>query len=201
MELYRAPEPAQFIDKLAELHRKGVSPDRLFGFHVPTVCGIMQRTVTWEKSWAASYTHQLKDVIKYDKITNGSSPAYEAACDQLINKVIPRLLGILQADGRQITPTLVHGDLWEGNIGIDMESGNAIAFDPGSVYAHNEVEFGTWRCPWAHHLNAPIYIRLYQRHIEPSDPAEEWDDRNRLYSIRALLNQSAGHVGSVARDM
>lgn len=82
-------------------------------------------------------------MIKYDKITNGSSPAYEAACDQLINKVIPRLLGILQADSRQITPTLVHGDLWEGNIGIDMESGNAIAFDPGNVYAHNKVEFET----------------------------------------------------------
>lgn len=201
MELARAPEPAHFTDQIAELHRKGASPNGMFGFHVPTVCGVMERTVTWDKSWATSFTYQLKDVIKYDNETNGPWPEFDAACSQLIKTVIPRLLGALQSNGRQITPTLTHGDLWEGNVGIDMETGATIAFDPGSVYAHNEAEFGTWRCPWAHHFHAPIYIRLYQRHFEPSEPVEEWDDRNRLYSIRALLNQSAGHAGSVARQI
>jgi protein-ribulosamine 3-kinase len=201
MELSRAPEPMQFTTKIAELHRSSTSPNGMFGFHVTTVCGVMERTVTWEQSWAASYTHQLLDVIKYDNETNDPWPEYDAACEQLIKHVIPRLLGVLQSEGRQITPTLVHGDLWEGNVGIDMETEHVITFDPGSVYAHNEVEFGTWRCPWAHHFSAPIYMRLYQRHIAPSEPVEEWDDRNRLYSIRALLNQSAGHRGSVARNM
>lgn len=201
MELSRAPDPMLFTAKIAELHQKGASPNGMFGFQVPTVCGVMERTVTWERSWAVSFTHQLKDVIRYDNEANNAWPAYDAACKQLLDKVIPRLLGILQSDGRQITPTLIHGDLWEGNVGIDMETGESIAFDPGSVYAHNELEFGTWRCPWAHHFHAPIYIRLYQRHCEPSDPAEEWDDRNRLYSIRALLNQSAGHPGSIAREI
>ncbi|KAK1516551.1 hypothetical protein CABS01_06518 [Colletotrichum abscissum] len=201
MELSRAPEPMRFTSQIAELHRRGASPNGMFGFQVATVCGVMVRTVTWEKSWAASFTHQLKDVIKYDNEVNPPWPEYDSACEQLIQKVIPRLLGILQADGRTIIPTLIHGDLWEGNVGIDMETGESIAFDPGCVYAHNECEFGTWRCPWAHHFNAPIYQRLYQRHFEPSEPAEEWDDRNRLYSIRALLNQAAGHPGSVAREI
>lgn len=137
------PEPEPFMSTVAELHSKGTSPNGMFGYPVPTVCGIMERTVTWEKSWAKSFTHQLLDVIRYDNETNGPWPEYDAACKQLVNVVIPRLLGALQSDGRSITPTLIHGDLWERNVGIDMETGNTIVFDPGCTYAHNEMEFGT----------------------------------------------------------
>lgn len=80
-----------------------------------------------------------------------------------------------------------------------METGDTILFDPGSTYAHNEMEFGTWRASWAYYFNSPVYMRLYQRHIEPSEPVEEWDDRNRLYSLHPYLNDSAGHPGSISR--
>ena len=201
MDFSVPPEPAHFTAQIAELHRKGVSPNGMFGFPVPTVIGVMERTVTWEKSWANSFTHQLKDVIKYDNETNGPWPEYDAACNQLIDVVIPRLLGALQSHGRNITPALVHGDLWERNIGIDMETGETVVFDAGCTYAHNEMEFGTWRCTWAFYFNSPTYKRLYQRHIGPSEPAEEWDDRNRLYSIHPYLTDSAGHPGSQSRQM
>lgn len=201
MELSAAPDPAHFASQIAELYLKGISPNGMFGFPVPTVCGRMERTVNWEKSWARSFTHQLNDVIKYDNEANGSWPEYDAACKQLIDVAIPRLLGALQSDGREITPSLIRGDLWEQNVGIDMETGEIIVFDPGCTYAHNEMEFGTWRCSWAFHFNSPIYMRLYQRHLMPSEPVEEWDDRNRLYSIHPYLNDSAGHPGSASRGM
>ena len=66
MDLSTPPDPAEFSTLVAALHRKGTSPTGMFGFHVPTVIGKMERTVTWERSWAASITHQLKDVIRYD---------------------------------------------------------------------------------------------------------------------------------------
>lgn len=187
--------------QIAELHQKGVSPNGMFGFPVPTVIGVMERTVTWEKSWGKSFTRQLKDVIKYDNETNGPWPEYDAACKQLIDVVIPRILGALQSDRRNIPPALIHGDLWERNIGIDKETGGPIVFDAGCTYAHNEMEFGTWRCTWASYLNLPTYKEQYQRHIKPSEPAEEWDDRNRLYSTHPYLTDSAGHPGSSSRQM
>ena len=201
MDLSAAPDPVTFADRVAEFHGNGKSPTGMFGFPVPTVIGIMERTVIWEKSWARSFTNQLKDVIRYDNDTNGLWPELEAACDQLIQFVIPRLLGALQSEGRDITPALVHGDLWEQNVGIDMETGEIIAFDPGCTYAHNEMEFGTWRCSWAFHFNSPVYMRMYQRQIEPSEPVDEWDDRNRLYSIHPYLVDSAGHPGSQSRRL
>ncbi|KAL8827721.1 MAG: hypothetical protein Q9170_006898 [Blastenia crenularia] len=201
MDLIAAPEPEHLMPKIAELHQRGTSLNGMFGFPVPTVLGKFERTVTWEKSWAKAFTRQLKDVIKYDNETNGPWPEYDAACRQLIDLVIPRLLGALQSERHEIKPVLIHGDLWENNVGIDKETGKAIVFDPGSTYAHNEMEFGTWRCSWAYHFNSPIYMKLYQRLIKPSEPMEEWDDRNRLYSIHPYLNDSAGHPGSVSRQL
>ncbi|KAJ5177146.1 uncharacterized protein N7482_003023 [Penicillium canariense] len=198
MDVRMAPEPEGFAAKVAELHTKGKSPTGMFGFFVPTVCGIFERTVKWETSWAKCFANQLQDVIKYDNETNGIWPEFDAACKRVINAVIPRLLGALQSDGRSIEPVLIHGDLWEQNVGLDMET---IAFDPGCTYAHNEMEFGTWRCSWAHQFKAPIYMRFYHRHIQPSDPVTEWDDRNRLYSLHPYLNDSAGHPGSMSRSM
>lgn len=201
MDLAAAPDPQQFISKIAAMHEKGVSPNGMLGFLVPSVIGKMERTVTWEKSWAKSFTNQLRDVFRYDNETSGIWPELDAACKQLIDVVIPRQLGALQSDGREIKPVLVHGDLWENNVGVDMKSGDTVIFDPGCTYAHNEMEFGTWRCSWAFHFSSPVYMRLYQRQIEPSEPAEEWDDRNRLYSLHPYFTDSAGHPGSVSRQL
>ena len=71
MEFSTPPEPSRFASQIAELHQKGTSPNGVFGFPTPTVCGIIERTVTWEKGWAKSITHQLKDAIKYYDETNG----------------------------------------------------------------------------------------------------------------------------------
>ncbi len=201
MDFTVAPEPEDLMSQIAELHQKGTSPNGMFGFPVPTVLGKFERTVTWEKSWAKAFARQLEDVISYDNGTNGSWPEYNAACRQLIDVVVPQLLGALQAEGRELKPALIHGDLWENNVGIDKDTGKTIVFDPGSTYAHNETEFGTWRCSWAFHFNSPVYLKVYQRHIKPSEPVEEWDDRNRLYSIHPYLNDSAGHPGSVSRQL
>ena len=201
MDLSAPPEPVSFAAQIAELHKNSSSSNGMFGFPVSTVIGILEHTVTWEKSWAKSFTHLLKDVLRYDIEANGPWLELEAASNQLIAVVIPRLLGVLQSDGREIKPALIHGDLWEQNIGVDMETGEMVIFDPGSIFAHNEMEFGTWRCSWAFHFKNPIYMRMYQRHIEPSEPAEEWDDRNRLYSLHPYLTDSAGHPGSTSRAM
>lgn len=195
------PDPLDLAELLAELHTKGKSPSGMFGFTISTGGGVLNRTVTWEKSWAKQFTHQLNDVIKLDRDANEHWPEFDAACAQLVDKVVPRLLGIMQEDGRTLEPSLVHMDLWEGNVATDEETGKVITFDPGSVYAHNEAEFGGWRCSWATYFSDPIYQTLYQQLVEPSDPREEWDDRNRLYAIRAALCDSAGHPGNSSRGM
>ncbi|TLS23923.1 hypothetical protein PpBr36_08241 [Pyricularia pennisetigena] len=201
MDMATAPEPFSFVDKIVALHQSSKSPTGKFGFHCATVCGSMQRTVPWEEKWADSFTHLLKDVITYDNRVNPPWPEYDRACRIIIDRVIPRVLGALQSDGRTLEPVLIHGDVWEQNVGIDVETGETLIFDPGCTYAHNEMEFGTWRGSWASYFSNPIYQRLYQMKIPPSPPAEEWDDRNRIYAMHININDSAGHPGSTSRQV
>ncbi|TAQ87108.1 hypothetical protein B7494_g4575 [Chlorociboria aeruginascens] len=200
MNLRVAPEPAEFSSHIAELHLKGTSPNGMFGFPVATVCGKMQHTVKWEKSWALFFAGLLRDVLESDQKANGEWLELQLASNQVLEKVIPRLLGALQSEGREIKPSLIHGDLWESNVCVDMESSDIKIFDAGCYYGHNEMEFGTWRGSWAHYFRSEAYIHNYLQHVPVSEPIEEWDDRNRLYSIQVNLSSSAGHPGNDSRQ-
>jgi protein-ribulosamine 3-kinase len=199
MDVVTAPPPEEFCTKLAAMHRDSKSPTGKFGYHVQTCDGKMAHTVDWQESWADFYRNLFLGVCKLDVETNGPWPEMERASSQIAEKVIPRLLGILQADGRQIEPAIIHGDLWEGNMGINMETGESLLFDAGSYFAHNEMEMGHWRCEFSSVFRAKIYTRHYLRAYPAAEPADEFDDRNRLYSLKGAINYSAGHSGSPLR--
>lgn len=109
-----APDPVQFTVRLAELHCKSKSPNGMFGFRVTTCDGNLPHTVAWEKSWATFFGKLLRGVLKLDREVNGEWPELEVAADQVIDAVIPWLLGALQADGRELKSSLIHGDCWKG---------------------------------------------------------------------------------------
>ncbi|KAK8066680.1 hypothetical protein PG997_013427 [Apiospora hydei] len=199
MDVITAPDPAEFTKRLAQLHKLSESPTGKFGFAVQTCDGQVAHTVDWNSSWADFYLKLLLGVCKKDLEANGPWPEMELATKQVADAVIPRLLGRLQENGRKLTPCIVHGDLWEGNMGINMRTGDSILFDAGSYFAHNEMELGHWRCEFSSVFRAEEYTRHYLRNYPPAAPASEFDDRNRLYSLKGAINYAAGHPGSTLR--
>lgn len=199
MDVATAPEPVDFTSRLAEMHKASQSPTGKFGLHVATCDGKMAHTVDWEDSWAVFYRKLLVGVCELDLETNGPWPELERATEQVATAVIPRLLESLQTEGRQIKPCIIHGDLWEGNMGINMETGESLLFDAGSYYAHNEMELGHWRCEFSSVFRSKLYTRHYLRNYPAAEPVDEFDDRNRLYSIKGAINYAAGHPGSILR--
>ncbi|KAL6698188.1 Fructosamine kinase domain-containing protein [Trichoderma pleuroticola] len=178
------PEPASFCEKLAQLHlsSRPLSPNGRFGFHCRTYNGDLAQENTWSDRWELFFADGLRDVSKIRRKRAGRSLELEALEPALFDKVIPRLLRPLESGGRQIRPSLVHGDLWYGNAGVisgDVE--NSIIFDPSSFWAHNEYELGNWR-PCRNKFTS-IYFEEYLSHIRPSEPEEDFDDRNALYSV------------------
>ncbi|KAG8545043.1 hypothetical protein GDO81_021464 [Engystomops pustulosus] len=89
-----------------------------------------------------------------------------------------------------IVPALLHGDLWEANVGEDDRG--PILFDPGSFYGHSEYElsigdmFGD-RCG--------DFYEAYHRKI-PKSPGFEL--RQPLYQLFHSLN-NWNHFGSAFR--
>lgn len=164
------PDPVKFTARLADMHKRSVSPTGKFGFHITTChAKLPQITDIWEESWAELYRKQLAHMIKLDEDKHGVWPELRHVCQLTIDKVIPRLLEPLQSGGRSIKPCLVQGDLWDENTATDMDTGEPFIFDAGSFYAHNEYEIGNWRAA-RHRLSNRVYVRNYKRNFPVSEP-------------------------------
>lgn len=199
------PDPPRLTMRLAELHKNSVSPTGKFGFHVTTCHGNIPQYVGWEESWTVMFTKVLSRAMDIDEEKHGHWPEFNAYRKLLFAHVIPRLLEPLESNGRSVKPCLIHGDIWDENCADDMNTGEPFAFDAGSLYAHNEYEIGYWRPP-RHRLSNKAYVRAYKKHFPVSEPgkgcllpfcgfsnmfvAEDWDDRNLLYSMRFNISCS-----------
>jgi protein-ribulosamine 3-kinase len=192
------PDPVKLGAIVADLHKRSVSPTGKFGFYLPTYDGWQpQDCGVWVDKWTPLFARILTALWKLDSEVNGSWAELDAAMERTLSHVIPRLIGILESNGRSIKPCLIHGDLWETNIGTDIETGNIYIFDAAAYYGHNEMETGIWRV--AHHrIKAEAYRKEYVQHYEKSEPVEEWDDRLKLYGVKTKLMYSAGVLNGQA---
>ncbi|KAI1275371.1 Fructosamine kinase-domain-containing protein [Xylaria sp. FL0933] len=196
------PDPEQLCAKLARLHLESQSPTGEFGFHIATCQGRVPQYVSWEKTWTIFFTRLLQHVAELDFKYNGYWEELDIVGKRLISKVVPRLLGVLEMDGRSIKPSLIHADLWEGNIGTASKDGKIYIFDSAAFYAHNEMEIGDWRCHY-NKIHDNVYTTSYLRHCPRSEPEDEWEDRNRLYSVYFNMIYSVNHLseGTAVRQV
>jgi protein-ribulosamine 3-kinase len=193
------PEPVSLAKKLAELHKNSVSPTGMFGFHCKTFDGKLPLNTAWESSWTKFFTTLIQDVYNMDVKVNGFWQELDEVMQVTYEKLIPRLLDPLTAEGRSIKPSLIHGDLWESNIGTDVQTKEVYIFDACSYYAHHEKEVAIWRCEH-HRMTDEKYRSEYFMNNPPSEPQEEYDDRNRLYAVETLLINSAHFPGHQTRQ-
>jgi fructosamine-3-kinase len=114
--------------------------------------------------------------------------------------VVPKLLRPLEADGRKVKPCLIHGDLWDGNIGTDAKTGEIYIFDASVYYAHNEMEIAMWCGCFNKVVTSRIYTDTYLATMGISEPVEQCEDRIKLYSSYMLLHEGACHRGGKWRD-
>ena len=132
------PDIQPFTAKIAELHTKGVSPNGLYGFSVPTFLGRMPQYNTWTDSWEGFFSNYVKQLMLVIEEVQGPDAEMRRLLDTTVDKVIPRLLRPLETGGRQIQPRLVHGDLYAGNVAIGDVDGALVLYDATCLYAHNE---------------------------------------------------------------
>jgi fructosamine-3-kinase len=84
-------------------------------------------------------------------------------------------------------------DLWGGNIGTDFKTGEIYIFDASSYYAHHEMEIAIWRPIPNHVVGSGVYVKEYLAQMGISDPSEQFEDRQKLYSACTALHAAACH--------
>lgn len=132
------PEPPNFCANVAALHSNSVSPTGKFGFHVVTYNGDLPQDNTYRDSWEEFFTEGFKHMVKMNVQRGGRWQEIETLELDMVSKVISRLLRPLETGGRSVKSSLVHGDLWCGNVAIDVATDMPLIYDPSSFYAHNE---------------------------------------------------------------
>ena len=86
---------------------------------------------------------------------------------------------------KKIKPSILHGDLWSGNMAATREKrtglDKAVIFDPACYYGHSEAEFGMSWC-----ANFTEQFWGAYREIVPEEPG--WKERWELYKLYHYLN-------------
>ena len=77
-------------------------------------------------------------------------------------------------EGITITPSVLHGDLWSGNMAA--VDGQPAVFDPATYYGHSEAEFGMSWC-------AGFSDSFYRGYWEVNPKAKGFDKRRDLYLV------------------
>ena len=131
---------------------------------------------------------------------NGKWKNLEQCVERLISDVVPQVLQPLESEGRTVKPCLIHGDLWDGNIGTEYETGEIYIFDASVHYAHYEMEIAMWRGKFNEVVSSMVYWDNYLSRMGVSEPKGQFDDRNRMYSVYHTLHEFACHDGLSFRE-
>lgn len=195
--------------RLGKLHSTPapVNPDtgkRMFGFPVPTFCGDTKQPNVPRESWADFYANdRLLTILATSEKRNGKDAGLRSLVEQTADTVVPALLGDghlgydKSGKGEGIVPVVVHGDLWSGNadrgriVGSgrkgDEEVGDVV-YDPSACYAHSEFDIGIMKMFGGF---GSAFFNEYHRIVPKTEPAEEYEDRVRLYELYHHLNHHA----------
>ncbi|XP_064871988.1 ketosamine-3-kinase [Oncorhynchus nerka] len=162
-----------------------------FGFQVPTCCGYLPQENEWQSDWVTFYSqHRLQHQLNMVEKSYGDREAREL-WSQLQLK-IPQLFTDME-----VFPSLLHGDLWGGNV-AECPDGPVI-FDPASFYGHAEYELGIAG------MFGGFSDSFYSGYHNKIPKAPGFEKRNQLYQLFHYLNHwnhfGGGYRGSSLRIM
>lgn len=190
-----AEAAARLGHQLGHMHRaeppvRSGQDGRRFGFPaVGTIGGSVQPN-TWAEHWPAFWIDR--------RICHQLRLARDGDLREVWKKVMTRTSSLLDLfDGVDVEPRLIHGDLWEGNVGTVEGSPDerVVLFDPAAYYAHSEAEFGMW--PTFLTLDSAFWEAY--RTLVPEQPG--FSARRPLYRAWHLLNHLNLFGGADYKEM
>lgn len=172
---------------VARLHRS--SSDR-YGWDSANYIGSLSQSNDWTGDWASFWRQQrLEPQMRRAESALGRDLV--GGFEQLLDELDERLREA-DTDG----PSLLHGDLWAGNVHFTREGGAVI--DPSSAYGHREVDlamaalFGGF---------PPSFFEAYAAEWPLVDGADERRGVYQLYYLLVHVNLFGGSYVARTRSV
>ena len=172
-------QPSKINDDLLEaiisLHSKNSIN---YGFDFDTQIGGLRQINSYSKNWVEFYRD--KRLYYIFNLINKKQPM-DSAINTKINLLLKKIDNFIPNKPK---PSLLHGDLWEGNILFKNKKFTGF-IDPGSFYGHNELEVSylRWFDPRFIDDN---FLDKYNDHIKIDKNYLEYEPIYQLYY--SLLN-------------
>ncbi|WP_206856511.1 fructosamine kinase family protein [Candidatus Enterococcus mangumiae] len=165
-------DPRELAKDLVKIHRS-TAPQ--FGFRKDNYLGSLPQINTFEEDWwTFFFKNRLEAQIDVAEKNNRWNDTRQKEYRRLKEEVLSREVH------QKIIPSLLHGDLWSGNVFYDRQ-GRPVFIDPAVSYGNREQDiamsqlFGGFR---------PEFLEAYQE----SWPLDEgWETRLPLYQLYYLL--------------
>ena len=163
------------LNSIVSIHSK---KNQDYGFDFDTQIGGLKQINSKSKNWKEFYTDKRLSYIF--NLVNKNKPM-DKSINTKIDLLIKKMDNFIPSDPG---PSLLHGDLWEGN--ILFKNKKFVGFiDPGSFYGHNELEISylRWFNPKFIDNN---FLDKYNDHIKVDKYYLEYEPVYQLYY--SLLN-------------
>ena len=160
---------------LGEMHlNSSASSPKIFGYPIEGFIGLTDQKKGWENNWIDCFLNlriipQLS-ILKLNFLDKETK-----------NKVKEKIKSELLK--HEPINTLVHGDLWSGNVGIDR-SGKGVIFDPASWWADNEVDIAMTK------LFGGFRKEFYEEYHKIFPIKQGFEKRIIIYNFYHILNHA-----------
>lgn len=157
--------------QLAMLHT--ATADR-FGWQQDNHIGATPQSNDWQNSWVDFWREQRLGYQLDLAARNG----YDGRLQNLGEKLLDRFPVLIDHEPK---PSLIHGDLWGGNMAFDS-TGQPVIYDPATYYADREAEIAMTE------LFGGFGGHFYAAYREAWPLAPEYATRKTLYNLYHILN-------------
>ena len=175
-----------FGEELARFHL--TERESRFGFFEDNFIGFSEQPNGWMDDWVEFYR-----VRRLDYQISKASSYIDGAMSRTLLRLLDRLDYYLPVPGR---PSLLHGDLWSGNI-LTGEDGKAWLIDPAAYYGHPEADLAMIQL---FGMPPEDFFRSYHS-LYPIE--KDFGERKDLYNLYHLLNHlnlfGTGYLSDVQR--
>ena len=166
---------------LGEMHLNSTeSNPEIFGYPIEGFIGLTNQKKGWENNWIDCFLNLR--IIPQLSILKSNFLDIETL-DKVKEKIRSELLN------HKPINTLIHGDLWSGNVGID-KSCRGVIFDPASWWADNEVDIAMTK------LFGGFGREFYEEYHKIFPIKDGFEKRIIIYNFYHVLNHANMFGGS-----
>jgi fructosamine-3-kinase len=175
-------------ERLAALHRHTA---QAFGWHRDNTIGSTHQPNAWREQWIEFWREQRLG----HQLALAARQGYGGRLQSLGERLLETFPALIDHDP---VPSLIHGDLWSGNLAFDRED-QPVIYDPATYYGDREAEIAMTE------LFGGFGSAFYEAYASawPLDPG--YQVRRTLYNLYHILNHAnmfgGGYLGQAQRMM